>query len=144
MNPYAPPSQNGSPASVSVVAIGILTISIFSLGLISSLLCGISFYLDIQGANNDDLMATVLTFGCPLIGMACIGISAGMIHLRRNSNLPRIPLAAYIVAAGALIVLSIWEPPIVRWLSISLVCHAMAVAISIRTALGCQRLYNKF
>ena len=142
MNPYEPPSTTTHIAPVSLVSIGILTVSTIGLCLISAVLCGISCYTEINGRTEDDFMAILISFGVPSITLVCIGIPAGMIHLRRRSVLGPIPIAAYIVALTALVALSFWGSPINRWFSISLVCYILANVVSIRTAVRYQLAFG--
>ncbi|WP_145388465.1 hypothetical protein [Stieleria neptunia] len=134
MNPYGPPSATPPDNSVSLVAIGVLAVGTIGLGAIAAVLCGVSCYLDIRGDNDDDFMAILILFSVPVIVFACIGIPAGLYHLRRRSKLGQIPIAVYIVALTALIGASLLGDPIVRWFSIFLLCCMMSIVVSIRTA----------
>ena len=113
-------------------------IGTFGLGTIAAILCGVSCYRDIAGDNNDDFMAILLVFGVPLPLFACIGIPAGMIHLRRKSKLSQIPTDVYIVALTALVGASLLENPINRWFSIFLICCLASIVASIRSAVRYQ------
>lgn len=138
MNPYGPPSTSTPVASISLVAVGILSAGTIGLGSVAAVLCGLSCYHDIAGNMNDDFVAILLMFGVPLLLFAYIGISAGMIHLRRKSKLDRIPTSVYIVAFTALVGASLLGNPLNRWFSIFLICCLASILASIRTAVRYQ------
>ncbi|MEL6110018.1 MAG: hypothetical protein AAFU85_28735 [Planctomycetota bacterium] len=83
-------------------------------------------------------MAILLLFGVTLSFFACLGIPAGMIHLRRKSKLGRIPLSVYLVALASLVGASLLDDPLNRWFSIFLICCLASVVASIRVAVRYQ------
>ena len=139
MNPYGPPSTSTPVVSISLVAIGILSAGTIGLSFIASVLCGFCCYLDIAGNMNDDFVAILLIFGAPLLLFTCVGIPAGMIQLRRKLKLDQISAFAYIVVLTALAGASLFENPLIRWFSISLICCLASIVVSIRSAVRYQQ-----
>jgi len=134
MEANLPPSTTASGAPVSRVAVCILTGGVIGLGVISAGVCGFACYHDIGGANFDDFIAISLMCGAPLLLLSCIGIPAGMIHLRRRSILPQISSTVYVVILSAVAISSLCGNPIVRWFSIFLICCIVSMVASIRAA----------
>ena len=134
MNPYDSPTTTCTNATISFVAVGVLTIGTVGLGFAAAVFCGFSCYLDIGGDSHDDLIAMLILFGVPLVAAAWIGIPAGVIHLRYRTKFAPIHASVYIVALTALIVSSLLSSPIIRWFSIFLICCATFIVLSIRTA----------
>lgn len=110
----------------------------FGFGALAAVLCGICCYVGIDGDSTGDTMAILILFAVPYLAFTWLGISAGMIHLRRRSKLSRIPLTAYLVAMAALIGTSLYGDPIVRWPSIFAICAIMSMIVAIRTAVRYQ------
>jgi uncharacterized membrane protein YfcA len=81
--------------------------------------------------------------GVPLLLLSCIGIPAGMIHLRRRSILPQISSTVYVVALSAVAISSLSGDPLVRWFSIFLICCIVSMVVSIRTASRYQHAYDR-
>lgn len=142
MNAHLPPCTSASGAPVSRAAVCILAVGTIGLGAIAAVFCGFACYHDIGGANFDDFMTLSLMHGVPLLFLSCIGIPAGMIHLRRRSVLPQISLSVYCAAFSAFAIASLCGNPIIRWFSIFLICCIVSMVVSIRTASKFQHAYD--
>jgi hypothetical protein len=138
LTPYTTPS--GAP--VSLVAVCILTGGTISLGVIAAVVCGFACYNDMGGTNFDDFIVISLMHGVPLLLLSCIGIPAGIIHLRCRSILPQISSTVYVVALSAVAISSLLVDPLVRWFSIFLICCIVSMVVSIRTASRYQHAYG--
>ena len=138
-----PPCTTASGAPVSRVAVSILAVGTIGLGVIAAVVCGFACYHDIGGTNFDDFIAIALMHGVPLLLLSCIGIPAGMIHLRRRSILPQISSTVYIVALSAVAISSLWGSPIIRWFSLFLICCILSMVVAIRTASRYQHAYDE-
>ena len=138
MYPYSPPSSTTPGASISMVAIGILTFGTIGLCSIAAVLCGVAFYEDCGFAswknNVENYMALSVLFGIPLIAVAYFGAYAGISHLRRRSKLSQIPMSIYVVTLTALVAAWLWG----GWFSIYLICCVIFVVVSSRSAIRYQ------
>ena len=142
MNIDLPPCTAASGAPLSLVAVCILTVGTIGLGAIAAVLCGFACYHDIGGTNYHDFMAISLLHGVPLLLLSCIGIPAGMIHLRRRSILPHISSTVYVAAFSAVAIASLCGNPIIRWFSLFLICCIVSMVVSIRIASRYQHAHD--
>lgn len=137
-----PPCTTASGAPVSRVAVCTLTIGTIGLGVIAGVVCGLACYHDIGGNSFDDFIAISLMHVTLLLLVSCIGIPAGMIHLRRRLILPQISSTVYIVALAAVAISSLAGNPIIRWSSLFLICCIVSMVVAIRTASQYQHAYD--
>jgi peptidoglycan/LPS O-acetylase OafA/YrhL len=143
MQANLPPCTTASGAPVSRGAVCILTGGTICLGVIAAVVCGFAYYNNIGGTSFDDFIVISLMHGVPLLLLSCIGIPAGMLHLRRRSILPQISSTVYVVALSAVAISSLSGDPLVRWFSIFLICCIVSMVVSIRTASRYQHAYDR-
>lgn len=128
-----------SPLSSDVNAVWRFALGNIGLCLSVAIPCGAFCYYEIDGNSADDIFAVFIGFGIPCIGFMWIGISAGLIHLRKRFQLSPIPAGLHVVVVFSLIGSMFWSNPIMRWWSVILIGSFISITVAIRTLLQYQK-----